>query len=138
MFEEQFNLYRRDALPRVPARSVAGVRTHDMPAFAAAFDDAADRGQGYRRLVEQAVGRPVGTDAADVLDAMLERLVTSDAYLVIVDVDDLCGETAPHNVPGRILPSTWRRRLPRPTSEVLAGNDVRRRLDVLSHRKQDR
>ena len=30
-------------LPPIPARSVAGIRTHDMPAFAAAFDGDADR-----------------------------------------------------------------------------------------------
>ncbi len=35
-------------------------------------------------------------------------------------------------MPGKILPSTWRRRLRAPTSAVLADPDVRRRLAVLS------
>jgi 4-alpha-glucanotransferase len=131
MFEEQFLLYRNDdhlvALDPIPARSVAGIRTHDMPAFAAAVDDRAARGVGrYRRLLEDALGRPVGPSVPDLLDASLERLSASDAYLVLVDLDDLVGETEPHNVPGQVLPTTWRRRLPAPTSEVLAT--ARRRL----------
>jgi 4-alpha-glucanotransferase len=113
MFEEQFHLYDRNTLPPVPADSVAGIRTHDMPAFAAAFGD----------------------DAADLLDAALERLARSDAFLVVADLDDLVGETAPHNVPGKVLPSTWRRRLRAPTSEVLADECVRRRLALLVDRK---
>ncbi len=136
MFEEQFNLYHRSALPPVPADSVAGIRTHDMPAFAAAFNGDATGGvYDYRRLVADAVDHPVGDGAAAVLDAALERLAHSDAYLVVADLDDLVGETAPHNVPGKILPSTWRRRLRRPTSEILADPDVRRRLAILGDRK---
>jgi 4-alpha-glucanotransferase len=136
MFEEQFNLYHRSALPPVPADSVAGIRTHDMPAFAAAFNGDATGGvYDYRRLVADAVGHPVGDGAAAVLDAALERLATSPAYLVVADLDDLVGETAPHNVPGKVLPSTWRRRLRAPTSTVLADPDVRRRLALLSGRK---
>ena len=69
-----------------------------------------------------------------MLDAVLERLAGSDAYLVLADVDDLVGEVAPHNVPGVVLESTWRRRLRRPTSGMLADGDVRRRLKLLSTR----
>ena len=36
LFEEQFHLYHH-FLETIPARTVAGIRTHDMPAFAAAF-----------------------------------------------------------------------------------------------------
>ena len=72
-----------------------------MPAFATAVADqpaaVIDR---YRRLVEDAVGHPVGDGAGPLLDAVLERLAASDAYLVIADLDDLLGERAPHNVPG--------------------------------------
>ena len=135
LYEEQFSLYHPERLPAIPARSVAGMRTHDMPAFAAAFSgDATGDVHDYRRLLAEDVGHPVGEAAADVLDAAMERLAASDAYLVVADLDDLLGETAPHNVPGRVSESTWRRRLPRPTSAVLGDTDVRRRIKLLTNR----
>jgi 4-alpha-glucanotransferase len=135
MYEEQFSLYHPHQLPMIPARTVAGIRTHDMPAVAAAFEgDATGDVEDYRRLLAAAVGHPVGDGPGDVLDAALERLAASDAYAVVVDVDDLLGETAPHNVPGRVLPATWCRRLPRPASTVLADLGVRRRAKLLSTR----
>ncbi len=137
LYEEQFNLYHHGARPLdpIPSRAVAGIRTHDMPAFVAAFEgDATGAVYAYRRRLAEAVGHPVGDEAADVLDAALERLAGSDAYLVVADLDDLVEETAPHNVPGQVLHSTWRRRLRRPTSGMLAEGDVRRRLKLLSTR----
>jgi 4-alpha-glucanotransferase len=131
MYEEQFNLYG-DHLTPIPARSVAGVRTHDMPAFAAAFAvEATEGGARYRRMLEAELGHPIGEDASDVLDAALERLAAAGAYLVVADLDDLIGETAPHNVPGQILETSWRRRLRAPTSAVLSSPEVGRRLDLL-------
>jgi len=133
MYEEQF---LADGRPRgaVPARSVAGIRTHDMPAFAA-FVGAARAAEPYRARLEHELGRPVGATPGGLLDAALERLAASDAYLVLADLDDLTGETVPHNVPGRVLPTTWRRRLPAPTSEVLGDLDIRRRLHMLAARR---
>ena len=139
MHEEQFVLYEPcslRSLPEIPARSVAGVRTHDMPAFATAVESAPSEGVAqYRRLVAEALDHPVGDTAGDLLDAALERLAASPAYAVIADVDDLLGETDAHNVPGRVLPSSWRRRLPRPASAVLGDLDVRRRVKLLSTRR---
>lgn len=132
MYEEQFHMQR--PLPPIPARSVAGVRTHDMPAFAAVARDDPGALAAYRHHVSAAIGRPVGDSAGELFDAALERLAASDAYLVVADIDDLLGETEPHNVPGRVLASSWRRRLPRPASAVLADLDVRRRVKLLAHR----
>jgi 4-alpha-glucanotransferase len=135
MYEEQFHVHR--PLPPIPARTVAGVRTHDMPAFAAVVRDDPSGLAAYREHAAAALDRPVGDGAGELLDAALERLAASDAYLVVADLDDLLGETSPHNVPGRVLPSTWRRRLPRPTSAVLADLDVRRRVKLLATRGAD-
>ena len=133
MFEEQFAI-GHDHLNSIPARAVAGVRTHDMPAFATAVADLPSVViNRYRELVEEAVGHPVGDGAEPLLDAVLERLAVSGAYLVIADLDDLLGERAPHNVPGQVLETTWRRRLRVPLSDMLSG-DVRRRLHLLSSR----
>ncbi len=134
MYEEQFDLYRDHPTP-IPARSVAGVRTHDMPAFAAAIAVEGTEGAArYRQLLEAELGHEVGETAAEVLDAALARLAASDAYLVVADLDDLIGETAPHNVPGQVLETTWRRRLRSPASAVVSSPVVRRRLRLLASR----
>ena len=109
-----------------------------MPAFRAAFEGDPTGGvRHYRALVEEAVGHPVGDRPGDVLDAILERLAASDAYLVMADFDDLVGEVSPHNVPGQVLATTWRRRLREPMSAMLS-DDVRRRLKLLSSRPGER
>jgi 4-alpha-glucanotransferase len=135
MHEEQFHVDDR-RLPAVPARAVAGIRTHDMPAFAA-LAGATDL-TSYQAQLVQALGHDVPRSAAGLLDGALERLARSEAYSVVADLDDLLGETAPHNVPGQILDTTWRRRLPRPTADVLADAEVTRRLSLLATRRPPR
>lgn len=130
LHEEQFHLHQTRLAP-IPARSVAGVRTHDMAPFAAvaAVGDLTK----YRRLLAAALGRPVPDGTPALFDAILERLAASDAYLVLADLDDLLGGREPHNEPGRILPTTWRRRSPVPISDMLCA-DVRRRARLLAKR----
>ena len=124
MFEEQF-VTGDSPLPAVPERTVAGIRTHDMAAFAehVATTDLS----GYRRELARA-GEDVQTD---LVDAALSRLVHSDARMVVADLDDLLDETRPHNLPGRVVPGIWQRRLDRPISETFADPTVARRLDIL-------
>jgi len=133
MYEEQF---AADGRPRcaVPRDTVAGVRTHDMPAFAAFVTADEVNAERYRQRLERELDHPVAATSGGLLDAALERLARSDAYLVLADLDDLVGETAPHNVPGRVLQTTWRRRLRAPTSEILADPGVERRLAALAGR----
>lgn len=128
MYEEQFHLHD-DPLPHVPPRTVAGIRTHDMEPIAELV--ASQDTSGYRRRLGAAHGRDIEPRWDDVVDHMLTRLAASDAYLVQADLDDLIGETRPHNLPGRVVPGLWARRLPRPTSEILADPDVRNRLSIL-------
>ncbi len=128
MYEEQFHM-DDDPLTRIPARTVAGIRTHDMEPIAdlVATSDTA----GYRQRLGAAHGRQIDAQWDDVVDEMLIRLAASDAYLVQADLDDLIGETRPHNLPGRVVPGLWARRLDRPTSDVLADPAVQRRLSIL-------
>ena len=129
LFAEEMHMSAPELAP-VPARSVAGVRTHDMPAFAALCHDT-DM-EPYRARLEAELGHPVVGTPAALLDAVLSRLARSDAYLVVADLDDLLGETAPHNVPGLVSPTTWRRRLREPTSVTLQDPQVRAHLEVLT------
>lgn len=128
MYEEQFHL-DDDPLPRIPARTVAGIRTHDMEPLASLI--ANQDISGYRQRVGQAHGRDVPARWEHVVDEMLVRLGASDAYLVQADLDDLIGETRPHNLPGRVVDGLWARRLASPTSEILTDPDVHRRLSIL-------
>ena len=128
MYEEQFHL-DCDPLRHIPPRSVAGIRTHDMEPIAelVATQDTA----GYRARLGQAHQCTIDARWDDVVDQMLVRLAKSDAYLVMADLDDLIGERRPHNLPGRVVPGLWSRRLPRALSDLLADPDVVRRLDLL-------
>ena len=131
LFAEEMHMSGPELAP-VPARSVAAVRTHDMPAFAALCRDT-DM-EPYRARLEAELGHPVVGTPAALLDAVLTRLARSDAYVVVADLDDLLGETAPHNVPGLVSPTTWRRRLREPTSVTLQDPQVRAHLEVLTAR----
>lgn len=128
MYEEQFHL-DADPLPHVPARTVAGIRTHDMEPLAGLL--ATTDTTTYRERLGAAHETEITDDWTDVLRHMLSRLAASDAYLVVADLDDLVGETRPHNLPGRVAEGLWSRRLDRPTSELLTDPDIRQRLDIL-------
>ncbi len=128
MYEEQFHL-DDDPLSHIPARTVAGIRTHDMEPIAELVATADT--SGYRARLGAAHGTSIAARWDEVVDQMLERLAASDAYLVVADLDDLVGERRPHNLPGRIVEGLWARRLDGPTSEVLDDPDVVRRLSIL-------
>ena len=121
-----------EELPAIPAHTVAGLRTHDMEPFAMLYEGG--ELAGYRAKLQRAISRRVGTSRAALLEGALTRIASSDAYLVVADLDDLLGETTPHNIPGKVLPTIWRRRLRRPTSETLADPEVRRLLRILTER----
>jgi 4-alpha-glucanotransferase len=127
MFEEQFTT-GADELAEIPERSVSGVRTHDMAAFAehVATTDLTH----YRRNLRTSRTEPI----ADLLDAVLQRLADSDARMVVADLDDLLDERRPHNLPGRTVPGIWQRRLDRPASEIFGDETVQRRLDIINRR----
>ena len=131
LYAEQTSLAAAE-LPVIPTRAVAGLRTHDMEPFALLYE----RGDlaGYRTKLERALGRRVGSSLHELLESALVRLASSDAYLVNADLDDLLGETTPHNIPGKVLPTIWRRRLRQPTSETLVDPAVRRHLRTLTAR----
>jgi 4-alpha-glucanotransferase len=132
MYEEQFHM-DDEQLRHIPARTVAGIRTHDMEPIAelvATHDTTA-----YRERLGAAHGCEIADRWDEVVEQMLVRLAHSDAYLVVADLDDLLGDRRPHNLPGRVGPELWSRRLDRPTSETLDDPTVRRRLATLARRR---
>jgi 4-alpha-glucanotransferase len=152
----------KEALPEVPAASIASINTHDMPSFAAfwAGEDIRQReelgilgDQGpekelekRRAMIEALVAtlRTAGrlgdtTDVADVLRACLCQLAASDARIVLVNLEDLWLETQPQNVPSTGSEcSNWRNKARyaleqfRETPQVL---DTLREIDHLMRAK---
>jgi 4-alpha-glucanotransferase len=123
------------ALPLPPRQCVASMNTHDMPPFAAFWrgDDIADRADlgliRGKKLREQKRTRKKMKEAlviflrrhgllqtkppgpADVFRACLEWLSSSRAETVLINLEDLWGETLQQNVPGTLNERpNWRRK----------------------------
>jgi 4-alpha-glucanotransferase len=88
-----------------PAASVASVNTHDMPTFAAWSRD-----------------QDVGS-----LESVLMFLAASDAEIVLINLEDLWGETEPQNVPG-VPERSWRHKLRMSLEDAQADGTIRRVL----------
>lgn len=141
-----------DAIEPPPAQSIASLNTHDTPTFngywhGSDIDDflalgiitheeaAADH--ATRRAMCQATARilarrgllasdDISDDKLmDITGAMLELLATSDAEMVLVNLEDLWLEAAPHNVPGTLDERpNWRRRMRHTLGEITADERV--------------
>lgn len=126
MYTLQYELrpQARRALRPASRKRVASMNTHDMPPFASFWQglDIQDRlelglldqaGAGREREKRDALKQALisflrkagslkgsGEDGAEVLRACLAYLAASPAPAVIVNLEDLWGETHPQNVPG--------------------------------------
>lgn len=104
------------------AASVASLNTHDMPTFAAFWSgkDIDDRvAQGLldengakderetRAKIRERMQQQLGE--GDVLENMLMFLANSEAEIVLINPEDLWGETEPQNVPG-MPEKSWKQR----------------------------
>ena len=131
LHEEGFHLHDPE-LVDIPRWSVAGIRTHDMPAFSAMV--AAAPVPAYRRLIDPDPTPDSHEDPGTLLEAVLRRLAASDAAMTVADLDDLMGLTEPHNEPGRRGGTMWRRRLPCPLEQAVTDPTVARRLALIADR----
>lgn len=157
MHEEQFVIGDPDdELPPVPPATVAGINTHDMAPFAGFWDAHDIREQAalgqldpadvdaltvdrrtaitrYRELVADELDRPVPDDRAAVYAAAVERLARSDAEQVMIDIEDLWGETESQNVPGTHTERpNWRRRFAHPLARAFDDPGAQPVLDALA------
>ncbi len=132
MHEEGFVVHRwasdepPTVLDPVPTGSWAGIRTHDMEPLAL-MSRTLDTGR-YRVALGEELGHEVGADPLDLAASMAERLRRSDAFDVVLDVDDVVGVDVPHNVPGTIGPANWSRRLDVPVGDLTDDRRARRLL----------
>jgi 4-alpha-glucanotransferase len=136
-------------LAPAPATAYANVNSHDMPPFAAFWrgTDVADRldlgiltaEQGQeaeadrarmraamqRFLRDEVDPRLKGDDTTAVLQAVLRYLAGGEAPVLLVNLEDLWGETLPQNIPGtwRERPN-WRRRARLSLEQVCASTPL--------------
>jgi len=117
-----------------PAESIASINTHDMPTFAGFWrgDDIGDRVEQHlldergaererrtrqqmrdslcRFLEARALLDSGSDDTVAILEAVMGFLGSSEAEIVLVNLEDLWLEPEPQNVPG-IGERSWRRRM---------------------------
>jgi len=163
----QYELQPDEGLREPPASTAASLNTHDMPTFSAfleakdvedleslGFFDAEQaraererRGRIRSRLESwlPPEGGPSGDQAGQtaidraVLRLLLDHLAASPARMVLVNLEDLWGETEPQNVPGTHLERpNWRRKARYSFEEFSARPEVAetlRRVDELRRKR---
>jgi 4-alpha-glucanotransferase len=144
-----------------PSRSVASLNTHDMPTFNAfwrALDvrDRTDLGlldrEGARgerevraRLRTSLVEalrrggwlRTEGPRTMHVVEALLAALADGPAWMVLVNLEDLWGESSPQNVPGTSTERpNWRRKLRYSLEELMHNAKVKRTLESIADNRR--
>jgi 4-alpha-glucanotransferase len=148
-----------DPLPRPAPKTLVSLNTHDMPTFAAHWsgDDIAlntrlgvvpedeapsqtDARGAMRQCVADAL-RAEGLiegeepDTEQVLDALLTRAADSEASILLVNLEDLWGETMPQNVPGVTEGiANWRRKSARTLTEITGNERIGASLRRLANR----
>jgi 4-alpha-glucanotransferase len=140
-------------------QSIASINTHDMPAFAGVWsgrdiDDRLaqglldDRDAGRERatraqmrdsLIRFLKARGLlsndGSDTMAVLDALVRFLGSSDAEMVLVNLEDLWLEREPQNVPG-VPDRSWRQRFRVPLEAARASETITKILGALDHSRR--
>jgi 4-alpha-glucanotransferase len=73
-------------------------------------------------------------DARNALDEVLLFLASSDAEIVLINIEDLWGELEPQNVPG-VPDRSWRHKLRLGLEDAMADGSIRRVLTNVSGRR---
>jgi 4-alpha-glucanotransferase len=134
-----------------PAASVASINTHDMPTFTAFWNghDIDDRvqqglldaeGAGQERETREQMRRAlvgflgVHYEPSHVLAALLLWLSSTDAEIVLANLEDLWNETEPQNVPG-VPERSWRHKLRLTLEQARSSGQVRNVLSNVNEKR---
>jgi 4-alpha-glucanotransferase len=161
MYVVQYEL-RPDARRPVPGpaeASITSVNTHDMPTFAGfwrgkdiedrlqlglldekgAAEERARRKRVRKGLVAFLKARGllqrVKGETIAVLEALLRFLGSSDAELVMVNLEDCWLEEEPQNMPG-VPDRSWRNRMRKSLEEARADATVKRLLEAVNESRR--
>jgi 4-alpha-glucanotransferase len=130
-----------------PRESVASINTHDMPTFAGWWNgrDIDDRvtmglldevGARRERETRERIRRALSTspDARQALEELLVQLASSEAEIVLINLEDLWGELEPQNVPG-VRERSWRQKFRLGLEDAMADGSIRRVLTNVGERR---
>ncbi|HUR79178.1 MAG TPA: 4-alpha-glucanotransferase [Thermoanaerobaculia bacterium] len=150
MYVAQYEMQPDQPLPAPPEASVASINTHDMPPFAAWWkgqdiDDrlqqglldevSAHREHDAREKMRRGIAFDSGSpDAPHAIEALLMFLAESDAEIVLINLEDLWGETEPQNMPG-VPGRSWRHKLRLGLEAARADGSIRRVLTNMNDRR---
>lgn len=144
MFVVQYEAKPDQPLPEPSRMSVASINTHDMPTFAGFWsgkdiddrieqglldEDGAKNERESREKIKDQIVKQVGE--GDVLENLLRFLASSPAEVVLVNLEDLWGETEPQNVPG-VPEKSWRQIFQLSLEEAKRDERVRRVLKTVA------
>jgi 4-alpha-glucanotransferase len=130
-----------NALPAPPREAVASLNTHDLPPFAAYLEAAPAETVEALTSFLRARGLLSGRAPAapEVAVACLAHLAGTDVRAVLVNLEDLWGETRPQNVPGTgDEEPNWRRWARLGLEGIVAGDETGPALDRLARARQAR
>jgi len=151
----QFESASTEPLSEPPSTSMASWGTHDLPRFLDYFDgdDIGRQVRGgwvsaregrrqvkerrqWREAVTGALGVPADDGPAAFMGC-LEWIATSNADLVLVDLEELWGERVAQNVPGTgTEQGNWSRRGALSLEEARASQDLNTRLHTIDHSRR--
>src|SRR5664280_2104773 len=140
-----------ETLDDVPPGSVASFATHDTATFAGWWsgsdiderenlglldalvaESSRDEREVLRRRLAHALERELDDEPADVLAALHAWLGASDAGLVMVQLDDLLGESSAVNIPGTLHErANWSRLASSSLEELASSTTLARTLEPL-------
>lgn len=116
-----------------PGDTMSLLGTHDMPPWTTFWRDASD---DQRQVIRDWLGvnDPKAT-AAQILPLMLKHMAQSQSPLVMVNLEDLYGETLPINVPGLDSESNWSRKIRRNWEDLRDDPEILRLLENLDRHR---
>ncbi|MCX2727264.1 4-alpha-glucanotransferase [Thermomicrobium sp. 4228-Ro] len=135
-FEQQNGSFREP-----PGLAVASLETHDLPPFAALWEEwGPERQEAVRDwLVQRGYIQPGegGHDPATLLRALLRLLGSGPAAIVLVNLEDLWLEREPQNRPGTGLECpNWRRLARRGLADLAADRTIGELLATLDRTRK--
>ncbi len=116
-----------------PDNTMSLLSTHDMPPWARFWQDASD---SQRQILRAWLGvRGLQCTPKQILPLLLNRMAQSKSPLVMVNLEDLYGETLPINVPGSDSETNWSRKIRRVWEDLSDDPEIHALLKNLTRHR---